>query len=126
MFDLMLPNSLLERGDNLISDIISAILVIIAAFAMFLFARREHRATHVLIALVIGSLFGAAIGYTWVIWMDLDSALSMKAIARIWHDDSRWTPGSRERWLAVSTIVGMFLSWLSLRIIMPFTRRPRI
>jgi membrane protein YqaA with SNARE-associated domain len=122
VFDLLLPNSLLERGDTLVSDAVSAILVLVAAFAMFLFARRTHRAIHVLIALVIGSIVGAAIGYVWVIWMDLDGELSINAIARIWHDESRWTPGSRERWLAVSTIVGMFLSWLSLRLVMPFAR----
>ena len=118
----MLPGSLLEWGDNLVSDAVSATLVIIAAVVMFLFARRTLPATHVLVALVIGSLFGAAFGYVWVIWMDLDGPLSINAIARIWHDNSRWSPGSRERWLAVSTIVGMFLSWFSLGLVMPFIR----
>jgi membrane protein YqaA with SNARE-associated domain len=121
----MLPNSLLERGDNLVSDAVSATLVIIAAVVMFLFARRAHQAIHVLTALVIGSLLGAAIGYIWVIWMDFDGELSINAVTRIWHDDSRWTPGSRERWLAVSTIVGMFVSWLSLGLVMPFIRPRR-
>lgn len=101
-------------------DAVAGVLFCIAAVAMFVFAKRSHRGAHVVVALGIGAVFGAMGGIIWVTWMDLDTPLSVNAVARVW-EEGKWSEGSRERWLAVCVIAGMALSWLSLRLIAPNT-----